>query len=198
MRRNTATPHLASCLSGAGVAILLALAAAPAAALESCSGSYAATLLRPLPAPLVVGLVVRDNSPRNVDLAARFTAGMQKAGIAVNGPATMQLSLQVTMGDGGGTDDTAPAPPSDPAFTWWNGGADPQLPGQSRFGARSPNPGPVMVRLRAELRRSLADPVAWVATLQCAMQGSDERQLAFDIGTVIGGAIGRRVEQQSF
>ena len=38
----------------------------------SCSGVISATLLSPLPAPLVVGLQLMDNSPRNIDLANRF------------------------------------------------------------------------------------------------------------------------------
>jgi hypothetical protein len=187
---------IARLLGGAGLALLACLAASPGRAMESCSGSYAATLLHKLPKPLVVGLVIQDDSPRNIDLAARFTAGLQRAGIAVGGAASMQLSLLVTITGRGGPDDAAPPP--DSAFTWWNGGIDQQLPEQSRFGGVRQNPGPATLRLRAELRRSLADPVAWVATLQCAMQGSDERQLAYDIGTVIGGAIGRRVERKSF
>jgi hypothetical protein len=189
---------MTKCLSAAWLAMVAVAAAHPGWAMGSCSGTYAATLLRPLPAPLVVGLVLRDDSPRNVDLASRFTAGMQQAGIAVTGVANMQLTLVVTLSDNSGFGDAAPAPQSDGSFGWWNGGVDRQLPDASRFGGSRQTPGPVTVRLRAELRPSLADPVAWVATLRCTMQGSDERQLAYDIGTVIGGAIGRRVEQTSF
>jgi hypothetical protein len=185
-------------LAGAGAAILAALAAAPAWAMGSCSGTYSATLLRPLPAPLVVGLLVRDDSPRNIDLAAQFTAGLQRAGIAATGAANAQLSLAVTRSDAGGSGGAAPVAPSDNAFSWWNGGMDPQSPDESRFGGNRPPPGPATLYLRAEIRPSPADPVAWVATLQCTLQGSDDRQLAFDLGTVIGGAIGRRVEQTAF
>lgn len=185
-------------LAGACAAILACLAAPPGWAMDSCSGSYAATLLHPLPAPLVVGLVLSDDSPRNVDLAARFKAGLRRAGIAVTGTANVQLTLRVTMTGRDGLDDAAPAPPSDPGFSWGNGGTDPQLPGESQFGRSRPAPGPVTVRLRAEIRRSPADPVAWVATLQCARNGSDDRQLAYDIGTVLGGAIGRRVGRKPF
>lgn len=185
-------------LSAAAAAILGCLAAAPGWAMDSCSGSYAATLLHPLPSPLVVGLVLSDNSPRNVDLAARFKAGLRRAGIAVTGAATVQLSLRATMSGSDGADDPALPPPAGSGFSWGNGGVDQQLPGESRFGAGRPGPGPVTLRLRAEIRRSPADPVAWVATLQCARQGSDDRELAYDLGTVIGGAIGRRVERRPF
>lgn len=166
--------------------------------MESCSGSYAATILHPLPAPLVIGLVIGDDSPRNVDLASRFKAGLQRAGIAVNGVSNAKMTLRVTVSGRDGLDDADRTRQSGSGFSWWNGGADPQLPGQSAFGGTRQAPVPPTLRLRAEIRRSQADPVAWVATLQCAMQGSDERQLAYDIGTVIGRAIGHRVERKAF
>ena len=184
-------------LPAACAALWAMIAAPPAWAIGSCSGTYAATLLSPLPTPLAVGLVIRDDSPRNVDLASRFKAGLQQAGITVTGVANMQLSLVVTLSNDAGSGDDL-TPPSDASFGWWNGGVDRQLPEQSRFGGNRQIPGPVNVRLRAELRASPADPVAWVGTLKCAMQGSDERQLAYDIGTVIGGAMGRRVERTPF
>ena len=185
-------------LAGASAAILMALAPLPGWAIDSCSGTYSATLLRPLPSPLVVGLVIQDDSPRNIDLAARFNAGLQKAGIAVTGAANVQLTLRVTLSNDASLGDAAPVPSSDSSSSWWNGGANLQLPGQSRFGGNRQSPALVTVRLRAEIRRSPTEPVAWVGTLRCAMQGSDEQQLAYDIGTVIGGAIGQRADQISF
>lgn len=185
-------------LSGACAALIAVLAASPVWAMGSCSGTYAATLLSPLPSPLVVGLVLRDDSPRNIGLAAQFRAGMQKAGVTVNDVANTQLTLVATMSGPAGSGDPARPPPSDSSFSWWNGGVDRQLPDQSRFGGDRRNAGPMTLQLRAQLRTAPDAPVAWVATLQCAVQGNDERQLAFDIGTVIGGAIGRRVEQTAF
>lgn len=183
-------------LAGAFVAILAVLVASPGWALESCSGSYSATLLHPLPARLVVGLVISDDSPRNLELAARFKDGLQRAGIAVGGAANVQMRVIASVS--GRDDDLGAAPRSDSASSWWNGGADQQLPGESRFGGNRQSSGPVTLRLRVEIRRSATDPVAWAATLRCTMRGDDERQLAYDIGTVIGGAVGRRVERKSF
>ncbi len=185
-------------LLGTCTAILAALVACPGWAMDSCSGSYAATILHPLPAPLVVGLVIGDDSPRNVDLAARFKAGMQRAGITVSSVSNAQMTLRVTVSGREGGGNGGRPQQSGAGFSWWNGGADPQLPGQSEFGGTRQDAVPMTLRLRAEIRRSQADPVAWVATLQCAMQGSDERQLAYDIGTVIGRAIGHRVERKAF
>lgn len=186
-------------LAGACAALAIMFAPLPGRAMESCAGTYSATLLRPLPAPLVVGLLVRDDSPRNVDLAAQFNAGLQKAGVAVAGAANVQLTLTVTIsGAGGGGDGVAPMSDPDSSSSWWNGGVTQQYADESRFGGAPQAPGPGTLQLRAELRPSMAEPVAWVASLQCSLQGSDDRQLAYDMGTVIGGAIGRRVEQGSF
>lgn len=180
-----------------GAAMLAAVAARPGQAMESCTGTYSATLLRPLPVPLVVGVAPRDNSPRNLDLVGQFRAGLEKAGVAVTGTPTAQLTLNVTRSSGGFRDD-APEPAPEAGFGWMGGGVDRQLPDESRFGGSRQAAGPVTVLLRAELRRTPTDPVAWVATLQCNMQGNDDRLLSFEIGTLIGGAIGRRVDQARF
>ena len=39
--------------------------------------------------------------------------------------------------------------------------------------------------------------IAWVASMQCRMTGSDEGRLAQELGRVIGGALGTRVERQA-
>jgi hypothetical protein len=177
----------------AALALVAAAAARPAAAMESCSGTYSATLIQPLPNPLVVALIVYDDSPRNLALAAQFKAGMQSAGVAVSGTPTVRLSLTVALN--GGTDDAAPVPSSDNSFSWMSGGIRPQAPDQTQFGRASQDTPPVTVQLRADVRPESGGPVAWVATLRCAMQGNDEQRLAYDIGVVIGRAIGRRADQ---
>jgi hypothetical protein len=35
---------------------------------------------------------------------------------------------------------------------------------------------------------------AWIATLQCTLQPVDNQQLAYQLGYLIGGAIGKRVD----
>lgn len=181
------------------LAILLAVgmaAASPAWALNSCTGTWSATPLRPAPDPLVVHLAVADDSPRNLDLAAQFNAGLRRSGVAIDGAPTAQLQLRVTMSGGLSEDD--PVAPAGHSFSWMGGGVQPQYPDETRIGRSRQDAPPVTVRLRAELRPSPAAPVAWVATLQCARQGDDDRQLAYDIGRLIGGAIGQRVDQARF
>jgi lipoprotein signal peptidase len=53
----------------------------------------------------------------------------------------------------------------------------------------------VILMLRARLRDAQTDTVDWIATLQCTPQGNDNRQLAYDLGTLIGGAIGKRIDR---
>jgi len=165
-------------------------------AMDSCSGTYSATLIKPLPDPLVVALLVRDDSPRNLALAAKFKAGMQSAGLAVSGTPTAQLSLIATLQ--GGMYDAAPVPSADDSFSWMGGGIQLQSPDESRFGRPSPNAPPRSLQLRVDVRAEAGGPVAWVATLRCAMQSNDEQLLAYDIGVVIGHAMGQRADQIPF
>jgi hypothetical protein len=39
---------------------------------------------------------------------------------------------------------------------------------------------------------------AWIASVQCRMTGSDEGDVAQELGRVIGGALGKKVERQAF
>lgn len=180
-----------------GLAVAFAcLAGAPAAwAMASCSGSYAAALLSALPQPLVVRLKIFDDSPRNLDLAARFTNGLRQSGISVDGTPTAQLALTVSLS--GGNAAAAPVPSSDFTNFEWAGGLNQSSPDQTKFGA-APAPGPQTLLMRAELRRSADAPVAWVGTLQCSVQTGDTRQLAYDLGTIVGGALGKRSERTPF
>ena len=54
-----------------------------ASATPNCQGTYAATLLQPLPERVVVDLDIRDRSQRNLMLADRFLRGVRAVGIAV-------------------------------------------------------------------------------------------------------------------
>src|SRR5215469_10457304 len=47
------------------------------------AGTYAATALQPLPSKVIVGLDIRDRSPRNLRLPDGFLTGVHDAGIAV-------------------------------------------------------------------------------------------------------------------
>jgi hypothetical protein len=40
--------------------------------------------------------------------------------------------------------------------------------------------------------------IAWIASLQCQMTGSDDGGVAQELGRVIGGVLGKGVERQAF
>jgi hypothetical protein len=40
--------------------------------------------------------------------------------------------------------------------------------------------------------------IAWIASVQCGMTGSDEGEVAQELGGLVGVALGKRVERQAF
>ena len=194
-------------LLGMGLcAIAAALGPRLAAADGSCAGTYYASSLAPLPAPLVVGLQVLDDSSRNLALAARFKNGLSSAGVATAGTATARMHVSVSLfggGSGGGGGDAGGGNRSDNdadgGFAWDNGGINQQLPDETRptFLNNAPKE-PQSLYLRAELRRPGADRVAWVAVLQCTVQTDDREQLAYDLGALLGPAVGKSVGTTHF
>ena len=183
----------------ATAAVLSLLAAGPGWAMGGCSGTFSASALKPLPQPLVLGLTVFDDSPRNAQLAAQFRAGLTAAGVTLGGAPNAKLSVNVSItggGDGGGS---APSQPLNQSFSWLNGGLDRQAPQESELGSLSFDPAtPMALFLRAEVRAGGSDWPAWVGLLNCSMQGGDQRQMAYDIGATLGGAIGQEVPQRPF
>ncbi|HET7881311.1 MAG TPA: hypothetical protein VFL55_10530 [Acetobacteraceae bacterium] len=180
-----------------------------AGAMESCVGHYSAALLNALPVPTVVALDVPDSTPTNANLLQAFTRGMSEAGQATGSQPTVKLSLsyQVTgQGGGGGGSDGGSTTPGGTAGGWSNwsgsnapwlqGGETAALPGIPSYDAFSPQPAAqsALLFLRAQLQPVGASTPAWIATLQCTMQAADNQQLAYQLGYLIGGAIGKRID----
>jgi len=189
-------------------------------AMDSCAGQYAAALIRALPAPLVLGLDIADSTPMNVALAQSFTQGLKDAGQAVgegaNANAFLTLSYRVSGLDGGGGGggggggvnlgtgawvgggNAGWAVPSEDNTAWLSGGQTavmPGIPNTTIFTGR-PSAQPATLFMRAEVRPSMNGSVNWVATIQCTIQGGDTQRLAYQLGQLIGGTVGRRVESQ--
>lgn len=190
----------------AGAMLGLAAPIGPARALESCSGQYAAAALHPLPVPTVVKLNLRDNSPVNVNLAKAFTAGMQRAGLQVEGTPTVNLSITFTILGQGGSSGPGSAQPggpgtggrggSDANAPWLQGGWTAQLPDMPRSGLFTPQQPAQSAFL--VLRVEATDPtgaIDWVGSVQCTLLGNDDQTLAYQLGYRIGGTLGQRVEQ---
>jgi hypothetical protein len=181
--------------------VLLASAAGAAHAQSSCSGTYAATLIHALPQPNVVALEVFDNSPDNLRLGSKFSDGLRQAGVRLDGAPTSRLRLNISFLDpsgglGGGIGGSSPSERSD--WSAMGGGvyqALPDMPSRGilpRRGAANGN-GPPQLVVRAELTDPDTHPVAWVLSLQCALNTDDRERLAFDLGVLIGNALGKTV-----
>jgi hypothetical protein len=197
-------------LNGARVAagvVFVLLGAGQARALESCSGKYSAVLLHPLTEPTVVALDLHNGADVNAALAQAFTNGMREAGLVVSGTPTVKLSLsyQVIGQGAGGANGGGPNQGSGAQTGWtdWSGGgaaaleggqtlAMPDIPSYDAFSPRQPVQSALLV-LRVEARNTGGgSTVNWVASVQCTMKGTDNQTLAYQLGYLIGGAVGKR------
>jgi hypothetical protein len=196
---------------GAGVAAsaaFLAISLGQACAMDTCSGQYSAALLHPLPAPMVVGLQLSNPSDRNVSLAKAFTNGMREAGLVVTGTPTVQLSLTAqVLGQGGGSTSGGGLNPGggtqSGASSWSGGGASslqggqnpalPDFPDSSIFAPQQPVQSALLV-LRVEARNTQDNTLSWIAVVQCTMQGTDDQTRAYELGHLVGGSIGKRLD----
>lgn len=176
-------------------------------AMDSCSGTYSATLLSPLARPPVVALDVSDSSDMTARLAQAFTGGMLDAGVTVSGTPTvsLRLSYQVVGQDGSVPGGPAMSQSGDPQTGWssWSGGQTAALQGGISLAlpdilntdmfspGQSAQSGLLM--LRAEARNSGAAAPNWIAMLQCTVQTTDSLQLARQLGYLLGGAFGKEV-----
>jgi hypothetical protein len=187
------------------VAVLgLATSTGPARALDTCNGQYSAAALQPLPVPTVVKLDLRDSSPVNTDLAKAFTTGMQQAGLHVDGPPTVKLSITFSIiGQGGGG--PGPVPPggagADGNYAtgtntpWLNGGFTAQLPDMPRYDLFTPQQPAqsALLMMRVEANDPSTGTTDWIGSIQCTLLGNDNQTLAYQLGHRIGGTLGKRV-----
>ena len=190
----------------AGFALAVCVAG-PARAMDSCSGMYSATLLHPLTEPTIVALDLADSSDVSKHLAEAFTNGLQEAGTTVAGTPTVKLRLSYQIigqggsgfGGGGGLNQGGGA---QTGWTSWSGGdaaalqggqtaALPDIPNFDAFSPKQPVQSALLV-VQFEARNVGADTPDWVASLQCTMQGTDNRTLAYQLGRLVGGAIGKQ------
>jgi hypothetical protein len=199
-----------------GVAVVVAIGAASAAigigqasAMDSCTGKYSAALLHPLAEPPVLALDLHDSSDVNAALGQAFTKGLREAGRVVTGTPTVKLSLSYqVIGQGGANAGGAGLNQGGGGQTGWSswsgggaaalgGGQTLALPDFPRYGAFSPEQ-PVqsaLLILRVEARNTRDNSLDWVASVQCTMRGNDNQILAYQLGYLIGGVIGKRRDE---
>jgi hypothetical protein len=175
--------------------------------MDSCSGRYSAALITPLAQPTVVTLDIADSSDLSARLGQAFTSGMQQAGVATAGTPTVRLTLTYQIvGQGGSTGDGGGlSSGGGPQTGWSNWSSDdeaalqggmalalPDIPKFDTFAPQQPAQSALLM-LRAEARNVGAAAPNWVATVQCTLQGSDNNLLAYQLGYLLGGAIGKRL-----
>ena len=179
---------------------LLALnLAGTAAAMPTCEGTYAAESLQPLPARIVVGLDIRDRSPDHLRLGERFLAGIRGAGVTVGPQPTVLLSISSSQIDlSQNRPDNTTAEPVNPDAYGLQGGFQLSLPNipDTRFATPSTPPSPPLLIFRVEVTAGQPPHISWVANVQCQMIGADDGARAEDLGRIIGGALGRRIDRQ--
>ena len=173
-----------------------------ASATPSCQGTYAATSLQPLPERVVVDLDIRDRSPRNLTLAERFLGGVREAGVAVGQDANVLLHVSTSrLGETSSGATRGAERTYSELGGLAGGGMRPKLPPMPATGTRASRPAPPaqpLLVLRMDATVGAETRSAWIASVQCRMTGSDEGDVAQELGRVIGGALGKRVERQAF
>jgi hypothetical protein len=196
------------------IASSLAVAlAAPAAAMTACTGQYSAAALSPLPKPTVISIDVSGSTGTSPDLVRAFTRGMQDAGQPVGAPSNALLTLSWSViGQGGsnrngGNNGIGTPYAGGNAADWsnWSGSntpwlqgdetaALPGIPSYTMFSPRRSAQSASLV-MRAQVRPSGAGVAAWIATLQCTMQPVENSELAYQLGHLLGAAMGREIHQ---
>ncbi|HET6185135.1 MAG TPA: hypothetical protein VFA03_16280 [Acetobacteraceae bacterium] len=201
------SPVFRTAASLLAVAALIGAAGA-ARGMPSCTGQFSATPLQALPHPAVVAVDLRDNSRRNVSLGEAFTNGLSQAGLKVTGAPNVRIRLRwQAVGQGGSAGSTVGLGRSDNSgFSSWSsapvsglqGGRSAALPDFPSAGLFSRQRGttPTVLLIMNAQARGADGTVYWVASLQCTPQGGDNTQLAFDLGQLLGRALGKRVDNQ--
>jgi hypothetical protein len=181
-----------------GIALIAIAWSGSASAMGSCDGTYAASLLHALPGRPVVGLDVRNPSSRNQRLADRFLAGIREAGIATGTDPNVMLHVSTseiidTVGGSGRRVERRSAGLS--ALQSGNLRSLPAMP-SNRITAPRPSRASPILDLRVNATRRNESRISWAASVQCRATGTDEGRLAQDLGRVIGGALGKRIERR--
>jgi len=193
--------------------LLAGVPAIPAAAMDACNGQYSAAALSVLPTPTVISLDLSGSTITAPALVQAFTQGMQDAGQRVGAPSNAVLTLSWNViGQGGGSgagggNGTGSAFAGGNATDWSNwsgsntawmqGGETAALPGIPSYTLFSPKPAAqsALLVLRAQVRPAGAGVAAWIATLQCTIQPVENSKLAYELGRLLGSAIGREIKQ---
>ena len=149
---------------------------------------------------MVIGLDIHDASPANQKLAERFLDGLRNAGVTVGDHPNVLLHVSTSQLGGSSSQTDQGFEPSYSDMSGLSGGIPagmPPLP-NNRITAPRPAPSPPLLILRIDATEGQVSRISWVASAQCRRTGSDDEQLAQDLGLVFGAVIGKRVERRAF
>jgi hypothetical protein len=136
-------------------------------------------------------------------LADRFLQGVREVGVVVGQEATVLLHVTTSrLGDTSSRSGVGAEQSYSELHGLEGGGLQPKLPPIPATGltaARThPRPPPQLLVVRVDATEGKAPRIAWVASIQCQMTGTDDGQLAQEIGSVIGAALGQRIDRRAF
>jgi hypothetical protein len=172
------------------VAFVILIAIGPARlayAIPSCSGTYSATALNPLPMPNVVQYNAGAEGQTATAIANQFIAGMQSAGMAFAGQPTTQMNLTGSVSPASNTQGASATAGTYSGFGW--------------AAQTSPGAAPIIggtLRLSITLTDMRAATMDWLGNLTCIVGTNDKGQLAQELGAAIGRTIGQNFNERPF
>jgi hypothetical protein len=180
---------------------LLSLAWTGAAhSIDTCRGSLTATLLQSLPTSIVAGLDIHDRSARNLKLADRFMTGVRDAGVTIGPQPNLLLHVDMSVLGSGGPSSSRMVERNYQDLSGLRSGSQVALAPIPSSGlsttTRRAAPTPPLLYLRIDATAGTETRISWVASVQCQMIGTDEGLLAQQLGRVVGGALGQRIERR--
>jgi hypothetical protein len=168
-------------MSRAALVVLVATSFAPAArAMPSCTGTYSATSLAPLPTPAVVQYNEGAQSAAITAALDRFVRGLQNAGIVLTGTPTIQMNIAASV-----------LPPANGPNAGMNSDAYTGFGWAANSGPGAPPITGSTLHLTMTLTEIQTSTINWLGDLTCIIQTNNKTQLADELGAVLGRAIGQ-------
>jgi hypothetical protein len=153
-----------------------------------CTGTLRASMVHPLPKPLVVGTERSLQDTANPELAQRFANGLQNAGVTLGdgGNATLSMAVSVVASASG----TSVTSGTYKGFEWMSG--KPVGTAGAAPGLRS-----AALSISVIVTDNVAIAQAWIATVDCRVQTDDPGALAEFLGNMIGRTMGQNIDRKA-
>jgi hypothetical protein len=140
-------------------------------AIDTCRGTYSASLIHPIPSPNVVQYESETNDPAALtELGAHFLEGLRRGGISTTGQPRTRLYVV-----------TIVTPPSG-----------------TSSGPEDQSAGSASLTMTATLRNIQTAETIWVGSLSCTVLTDDQDRVAETIGEILGRAVGKDFSSQQF